>query len=340
MSLHYITEWKASGVSDAIIAANVTYLSGEWALQAVTEDAIAKAQKVTSFVGAEARRILDRYSHVERGGWWVSGLDPLSNWERMTWGQFKPDSPRLDGNGKAIKYESPYRVEARAIFLAGGVDWERVLADPTVPIYPVEGAKKAGLLVTLGYAAIALPGIWMGMRSKDAYGPIKPHLIPELTVFAQPGRRFIFVFDEDPKPKTRRDVAAARWATAQLLQAEGCKTLTCQWATAQGKGIDDVWSSHGDDQVRAILDNPVPISRPLAAGEPEPEDYQALLRQQEEAERIEAEQAHQQQESWLENYRIAAFDNWRQLRSFNPDTLIDEQFISLSRSQTHPEGGK
>ena len=67
----------------------------------------------------------------------------------------------------------------------------------------MEGSKKSGLLLTLGYAAIALPGIWMGRRK----GPER--LIPELELFAQPGREFAFVFDADEKRKTRQAVAKA-----------------------------------------------------------------------------------------------------------------------------------
>lgn len=67
--------------------------------------------------GRLASKWLDRYSHCEAGGWWCSGLDPLDNWQPMLWGQFKPDTPRVDSSGKKVKYEPPPQTPTRAYFL-------------------------------------------------------------------------------------------------------------------------------------------------------------------------------------------------------------------------------
>jgi Domain of unknown function (DUF3854) len=59
-------------------------------------------------VTAPVKRLLDRYECLTEGGWWVSGVDPLNNWEPMAWGQFKGDRPRMDGQtGKPLKYNAP-----------------------------------------------------------------------------------------------------------------------------------------------------------------------------------------------------------------------------------------
>ncbi len=60
---------------------------------------------------------LNRYGHLESGGWWVSGLDPLNNWQPMLWGRFKSDNPRLcRKKNKSIKYESPPKVANRLTY--------------------------------------------------------------------------------------------------------------------------------------------------------------------------------------------------------------------------------
>ncbi len=68
--------------------------------------------------------------------------------------------------------------------------WKWVV-DSDAPLTITEGAKKAGCLLTAGYIAIALPGIYSGYRQeKDEYG-IKvflPNLIAQLQIFAKNNR--------------------------------------------------------------------------------------------------------------------------------------------------------
>ncbi|NJR41164.1 MAG: DUF3854 domain-containing protein [Leptolyngbyaceae cyanobacterium CSU_1_4] len=256
--LSFLEEWRASGVKDSITLANVRYYEGREALALITEHAIAQRQKVTSYATEPAKNILKRNENVEAGGWFVAGLDPLNNGERMEWGQFKPVVPRIDStNGKPIKYQSPEGMEARATFLKDPDHpnfWADVMADCSIVVYICEGAKKAGLLLSLGYAAISIPGIWMAGRWKDKHGRLpNPHLIPELAAFAQAGRKFVFVFDEDEKPKTRRDVAAAIWQTTKLLFAKGCEVAKTHWNPEEGKGVDDLWANKGTDRVHEVL---------------------------------------------------------------------------------------
>lgn len=131
-------------------------------------------------------------------------------------GCFKPDHPRRDRQKihKFIKYEHPYREETRTFFLlVPNHIWVKVslrcgipitefdLQHPggfwhwvwqhNVPVTIVEGVKKAGALLTAGYAAIAIPGVNAGYRTpQDEYGNAigKPNLIPDLKHFATQGR--------------------------------------------------------------------------------------------------------------------------------------------------------
>lgn len=127
--------------------------------------------------------------------------------------------------------------------------WQWVKQNESVPLIVTEGAKKAGSLISAGYAAIALPGINSGYRQdRDESGKKigLPRLIPQLQAFAQKGREIIFCFDNDIKVKTRENVNRAIAKTGKLFQINGCKVSVIQW---QGiyKGIDDLIHARGQD---------------------------------------------------------------------------------------------
>jgi hypothetical protein len=97
-------DWISSQVDPDLIRANVTSLDGDtpysYLLYAPSLDRTRS--------GRLSAGLLYRYAHLEDGGWWCSGLDPLNNWNPMTWGCFKPDRPYLDPKKqKPIKYEHP-----------------------------------------------------------------------------------------------------------------------------------------------------------------------------------------------------------------------------------------
>ncbi len=215
--------------------------------------------------GRLAQGILRQYRHLEAGGWWCSGLDPLTG-EDSLWGCFKPNAPRSNTDGKPIKYEHPPKTETgifalrvplklqpkisdrSGVVLSDAPFWSQVLANTDIPIVLTEGSKKAGAILGTGYAAIALPGIYNGYRiPKDAEGNKtgSPSLIPQLAAFATPGRKIIFAFDSDTKPKTIRNVNAAINTTAKLLEARGCQCYIASW-TKQHKGADDLITAKGE----------------------------------------------------------------------------------------------
>lgn len=197
------------------------------------------------------------YAHLDGGGWWCSGYDPIEGGP-MAWGCFKPDTPRQFEDGdrtKTIKYEHPPKQRTRAFLLNTAEYWEGVKTNSSIPIGITEGAKKTASLQSQGLATIGLPGIFNGYRSKDGQGqPIDPCLIPELMAFAQPGREFVFMFDQDTNPKTRRAVRTAIAKTGRLLMALGCKVTVATWDSHEGKGIDDVIASYGAERFREIFE--------------------------------------------------------------------------------------
>lgn len=258
-------EWIDCGVDPGIIALNVRSLSGE-----EPYEYLCYSEKLErSNTGRLSAKWLKTYGHIEAGGWWCSGIDPLYCWQAMTWGCFKPNCPRLpfEPGKKLIKYEHPAKEPTRAFFLAvpDGVAeriYQRYGVTPTaedraqgfwhvvwkycIPITITEGCKKAGCLLSNGYAAIALPGVNSGYRSKDALGnPIPPYLIEDVKYFAVPGREVILAFDQDEKPETRNKVNRALSRFGGLLAQQGCSVRVAQWDGAAGKGVDDLVVNRG-----------------------------------------------------------------------------------------------
>ncbi|WP_339394310.1 plasmid replication protein, CyRepA1 family [Nostoc sp. UHCC 0870] len=259
-------EWLASAVDPEIITLNVVSVSGT-----VAYDYLFYGQNVPRRNDGRLRDgVLKKYHHIEGLSWWCNGVDPLHDYSPMQWGCMKPDRPRRDPNkvDKVIKYEHPLRVPTRAFFLAVPDDiWESVAArydkpisdedralgfwywvwQYNIPVVICEGAKKAGALLTLGYAAIALPGVNGGYRNpKDELGhPTgEKHLIPDLQHFATLGRKFTICFDHDTKPETIQRVNIAIAQTTKLLTKYGCQVLVTDWSYPE-KGIDDLIVARG-----------------------------------------------------------------------------------------------
>jgi hypothetical protein len=314
----HIQEWEASGIDPEITALNMVSLDGYAPYDRLFySDAIKRLNS-----GRLPSWILKKYSHIEHGGWWASGVDPLTG-EDEFWGCFKPDRPRIDATkGKYQKYEHPLKAGATLFCLrvtwkiglkiainngleneyrqriqaqqkateesekayAGkttttisngnqiesdfhrrdkGVDtfnerprietevfsakwtedvgfWDWVKANPQIDITPTEGVKKAAAILSQGYCAIGLPGIWGGYRKNDG----KPCLLPQLEIFANGGRQFKFAFDQDEKPKTRLANRKAVWHTAKLLKDKGCSVSIIEWEPWI-KGVDDLIVSKG-----------------------------------------------------------------------------------------------
>ncbi len=127
---HY-QEWLDSAVAPAIIANNVKSLSGNTPYEYLFYSDDIKRLNTGRLTSGD----LKKYSHLDNGGWWVNGVNPLTGEEQL-WGQFKSDTPRVilevkgdNGFGgetitkeKIIKYEAPPKVPTEAMFLR--VTWK------------------------------------------------------------------------------------------------------------------------------------------------------------------------------------------------------------------------
>ena len=220
LHLHHYVEWLDSFVSDDFIKANVRSLEGEEAFEKVAGYAHQKAgEKANQCANAEVRRINRSYASLYAGGWWVSGVDPLANWEPMEWGQLKPDQPRPNFSkpGSFHKYEAPKGVKGRlfvpeiplaiargilerynltapkdkqvdlgdmqaAVLWEEGGFWGWFAKHPEIPLLITEGAKKTGAACSAGFATIGLTGFWGGREPKerDENGVARPNQNPPL----------------------------------------------------------------------------------------------------------------------------------------------------------------
>jgi Domain of unknown function (DUF3854) len=282
--MNYLNEWQASGVDEQLTQLNVIALEGsspsEYLLYA---DNLPRRND-----GRIGEMILKRYAHTEDGGWWCSGVDLLTGEEDL-WGCFKPDRPRTnEKKGKPIKYEHPPKVPT-GIFalrlplhiwqriadrheveiLPGDVDdsysdfgfWRWLLKHPSIPICLTEGAKKAGALLSIGYAAIALPGVNSGYRTpKDEFGNRigKSRLIPQLEKLTRK-REVCIVFDRDSKPNTVKAVNAAIRKMGYLLRQSSSSVKVIDWESHLGKGVDDLIANWGEERFEEIYLKALPL---------------------------------------------------------------------------------
>jgi DNA primase len=285
-------EWLNSGVDPDIIHLNVRSLSGtnpyDYLLYSDELDR-KNDGRLTDYW-------LKRYSNLESGGWWCSGVD-LIRGDNALWGCFKPDNPRSEvryEKVRAIKYEHPpkqptevfaLKVSSRIwgkIAQSSGVSqqgedfWQWVKDHPQVPLVITEGAKKAGAILSVGYASIALPGVDNGYRQDydEAGGKVgERYLIPQLEVLAAEGREIIFAFDNDSasKPEAVARVSEAIARTALLFEQKGANVSVMSWEDSEEKGVDDLIANQGEAVFLEHLKSRQPFQTWLEARQPHAE---------------------------------------------------------------------
>ena len=210
---------------------------------------------------------LNRYKHLDHGGWWCNGID-LTTGKDSEWGCFKPFRPRSI-NGKLIKYEHPPQAETEVLALKvtptvfdnkfkerfsqypkkeAESFWDWVINNP-VPIIITEGAKKTASLLSAGFPAIGLAGIW---NFFDKEGELNS----SIRRLSETSREFIICFDKDTKWATRQDVFRATKKLGEaLLKLESYNSVSVlHWEAEEGKGIDDVIFHHLQGRLEEIYE--------------------------------------------------------------------------------------
>jgi hypothetical protein len=283
--MNYLQEWGNSCVDDQLTGLNVVPLDGSCPLDYLLyADALPRRND-----GRVSYNILKRYEHTEQGGWWCSGIDLLTGSDDL-WGCFKPSQPRRNNDtGKIIKYEHPplaptglfalrvplhlwKRIADRYKITLQPEDidhnqpdqgfWQWLIDHPAIPLCITEGAKKAGALLTAGYAAIAIPGVYGGYRvPRDEKGTRigKSRLIPQLSKLGSSQREIYITFDQDSKPSTIKAVSAAIRQLGYLLMQQGCSVKVITWNSELGKGVDDLIATHGQAAFDTAYQTAVPL---------------------------------------------------------------------------------
>ncbi|NES64015.1 MAG: DUF3854 domain-containing protein [Okeania sp. SIO2D1] len=289
---NHLQEWtEESAVHRDIVDINVHSINRQknWSPDCELFDLLTPNPKRTNSGRLDAAGLKKYDKCLETSGWWINGIDPQT-WEDMDWGRFKPDpdtplaqphfNPKTDQWEKAAKYRSPSGISSRIVFLRvpdwvwfaiakrydipiseaekqhqGGF-WHWVINHPELPIIFVEGEKKAGCLLSLGYVAIPLPGIWMARRWVNKILDIE-ELIPDVAIFATGGRQTTIIFDNDQKYLTKFNVYQATVSTAKLLAKSGCVAKVGMLPpAANGKNaVDDFVVAGGD--IGQIIENAI-----------------------------------------------------------------------------------
>lgn len=153
------------------------------------------------YVSADTKALLEKRGFAPSQQRPPALIIPLFNVEGDRGGsQCRPDDPRLDEQGRPIKYETP----AGATQVLDVHPWSVPhLGDPTTALVITEGTRKADAAVSRAMVAIGLNGVW-GWKGPNRHGGSVP--LPDWERVALNGREVLLVFDSDvtTKPQVRK----------------------------------------------------------------------------------------------------------------------------------------
>ncbi len=158
--------------------------------------------------------------------------------------RIKPDQPRVDREGKTIKYESP-RGSRNHLYVPSRTRARlHGMGEPVTTVIITEGEKKALKADQEGFATVSVPGVW-GWRT----------CLSELTGISWPGRQAVIAFDSDVTRKA--DVKAAISALTDKLKEEGADVRVVLLPDIEGHekiGLDDFLVARDADAFQRLLD--------------------------------------------------------------------------------------
>lgn len=268
----HLREWvEGSGIDPVIAERNIVSMDGEEVIDTLCGDRLEVAGgHGQQYATRPVANLLNRYEQAAEGGWWCSPLITNDSWvTSSTWGCFKPDHPRLNEEGKTIKYEHPLDQQCGVFWLRNKSDsfWPWVLGKPgTLTIVITEGAKKAAALLTAGIPAVAISGIWNGTPLVEPKGDPKGarRLHPDLLPLIK--HRIVIAFDYSSNNKGKSAVKSAAHRLAQYLYANRCPWVGI--ATCPGpdnKGVDDILVNEGSEALHTLISQATHIDLPKEA---------------------------------------------------------------------------
>lgn len=166
--------------------------------------------------------------------------------------QIRPDTPRNNGKGKAIKYETP---AGGSIRIDCPSRCQPSVGDPSSPLWVTEGAKKEDALASKGLCAIGLMGVF-GFKGRNRWGGTT--LLADLDAVACKDREVFICFDSDVSINPA--VKMARDRLTEHLQRRGARVLHVDLPTrADGSkmGVDDFFAAgHTAEELKALARPP------------------------------------------------------------------------------------
>jgi ribonuclease HI len=168
--------------------------------------------------------------------------------------QFRPDVPRINADGKPVKYETPklwhMRLDCPPFCLP-------MLGNPKIPLLITEGIKKADAAASLGLCCIDVLGVWNWRGKNDLGGTTV--LADWDYIELRSGRDVYIVFDSDVMLKPGPYKALAR--LKPILEGQRARVHLIYLPTSehgQKVGLDDWIAEHKfrgvpDEQIRDRL---------------------------------------------------------------------------------------
>ena len=176
--------------------------------------------------------------------------------------QSRPDSPRIDRRGKAVKYETPAGMK---MAIDVHPSQRSFLSDPNVPLWITEGIKKGDALCSHGCCAVAVLGVWNWRGTNESGGKT---VLADFESIALNGRRIFLVFDSDVMTKPAVHAALGRFKA--FLESRSAHVLVVYLVAGRSGakvGVDDFLATGGTvDDLVALA------SEDLRRGLDEPED--------------------------------------------------------------------
>jgi len=164
--------------------------------------------------------------------------------------QIRPDQPRIV-NGKALKYETP-RGARMVLDVPPGL--RPSLANPKIPLFITEGARKADAAVSHGLCCISLLGVW-NWRGTNEWGG--KTALSDWESIALKHRQVCIAFDSDVMLKKAVHAALAR--LKPFLEQRGAKVAVIYLPpgeNGQKVGLDDFFAAEHTTQELLALARP------------------------------------------------------------------------------------
>ncbi len=163
--------------------------------------------------------------------------------------QLRPDDPRIDDRGRAIKYETP---RGSRMFLDVHPAVRGQIGDPRVPLWITEGLRKEDAAVSAGLCCVGMLGVW-NFRGTNEFGG--KTALPDWESVALNDRVIPIVFDSDVVTKPAVHEALARLQA--FLLSRGARVLLVYLPAGPGGakvGLDDYLAvGHTVDELLSLV---------------------------------------------------------------------------------------